>query len=146
MILTLPPLLGNGLWRSRISETSADASSPIAGNILVQIVKPFAGFRHRVFSRYKYCKIIYATVINFFSSPNVEANFNECGRTTTYQHTEVMYRDLRVRESVRVVTKARQSDKMKVNTLSFDSKTNSTGRMWSEEEIEQARKVLESTE
>ena len=42
---------------------------------------------------------------------------------------------------------------MKVNTLrgeeapvSFDSKTNSTGRMWSEEEIEQARKVLESTE
>lgn len=76
----------------------------------------------------------------------MEANFNEGGRTTTYQHTEVMYRDLRVPESVRVVTKARQSDKMKVNTLSFDSKTNSTGRMWSEEEIEQARKVLESTE
>jgi predicted site-specific integrase-resolvase len=71
-----------------------------------------------------------------------------------------------------VVKNVRETDKMKINTLEaaqllginpttlrllmrkgkikappiiFDSETNSTGRMWSEEDIEQARKVLEST-
>ena len=34
--------------------------------------------------------------------------------------------------------------KIKAPPIIFDSKTNSTGRMWSEDDIEQARKVLES--
>ena len=34
--------------------------------------------------------------------------------------------------------------KIKAPPIVFDSKTNSTGRMWSEDDIEQARKVLES--
>ena len=34
--------------------------------------------------------------------------------------------------------------KIKAPPIVFDSKTNSTGRIWSEDDIEQARKVLES--
>jgi hypothetical protein len=34
--------------------------------------------------------------------------------------------------------------KIEAPPIVFDSKTNSTGRMWSEDDIEQARKVLES--
>jgi hypothetical protein len=33
--------------------------------------------------------------------------------------------------------------KIKAQPIVFDSETNSTGRMWSEDDIEQARKVLE---
>jgi hypothetical protein len=35
--------------------------------------------------------------------------------------------------------------KIKAPPIVFDPETNSTGRMWSEDDIEQARKVLEST-
>jgi hypothetical protein len=35
--------------------------------------------------------------------------------------------------------------KIKAPPIIFDSETNSTGRMWSEDDIEQARKVLEGT-
>ena len=34
--------------------------------------------------------------------------------------------------------------KIKAPPVAFDSKTNSIGRMWSEDDIEQARKVLQS--
>ena len=34
--------------------------------------------------------------------------------------------------------------KIKAPPIVFDSETNSTGRMWSEDDIEQARKVLEN--
>jgi predicted site-specific integrase-resolvase len=34
--------------------------------------------------------------------------------------------------------------KIKAPPISFDSKSNSIGRMWSEDDVEQARKVLES--
>ena len=34
--------------------------------------------------------------------------------------------------------------KIKAPAVAFDSKTNSIGRMWSEDDIEQARKVLQS--
>ena len=36
--------------------------------------------------------------------------------------------------------------KIKAPPIVFDSEINSTGRMWSEDDIEQARKVLESSE
>jgi hypothetical protein len=35
--------------------------------------------------------------------------------------------------------------KIKAPPITFDSETNSNGRMWSEDDIEQARKVLEGT-
>ena len=35
--------------------------------------------------------------------------------------------------------------KIKAPPIVFDSKTNSIGRMWSEDDIEQARRVLENT-
>jgi len=36
--------------------------------------------------------------------------------------------------------------KIKAPPITFNRKTNSTGRMWSEDEIEEARKVLERIE
>jgi hypothetical protein len=38
-----------------------------------------------------------------------------------------------------------RQEKIKAPPILFDSQTNSTVRMWSEDDIEQARKVLEST-
>jgi len=79
----------------------------------------------------------------------------------------------RLQKFVRVVTNTGQTDKMRVNTveaarllgvkptrlrlllrqgkieappITFDRKTNSNSRMWSEGEIEQARKALERIE